>query len=67
MGAVGAAPGEIALQLRILGDHPPEQSLQDGPLVDERRIRNRKAVRVGELVRPLGTRRKVKSHVGRGP
>jgi hypothetical protein len=51
-------------ELRVLGDHAPPQSLQDGALVDEREIRSRKAVRVREFAGSLGTRREVESHVG---
>ena len=57
-------PG-VEKELRVLGDHAPEQSLQDGPLVDERRVRSRKALRVREFAGPLGTRRKIESHVMR--
>ncbi|MGB7807015.1 MAG: hypothetical protein WBM72_15590 [Actinomycetota bacterium] len=55
-------PG-VEKELRVLGDHAPEQALQDGPLVHERRIRSRKTVRVREFAGPLGTRRKMERHV----
>jgi len=57
-------PG-VEKELRVLGNHAPEQSLQDGPLVHERRVRSRKALRVREFAGPLGTRREVESHVRR--
>jgi hypothetical protein len=57
-------PG-VEEELRVLGDHAPEQSLQDGPFVHERRkvrIWSLKALRVRELAGPLGTRRKMERH-----
>jgi hypothetical protein len=57
-------PG-VEKELRVLGDHAPEQPLQDGPLVHERRVRSPKALGVREFAGPLGTRREVESHVRR--
>jgi hypothetical protein len=57
-------PG-VEKELRVLGDHAPEQSLQDGPLVHECWVRSRKALRVRQFAGPLGTRREVESHVRR--
>src|SRR4051794_3063038 len=58
-------PG-VEKELRIVGDHAPEQSLQHIPFVQECRVRSRKkAGRVRELARPLGTGGEVESHVKR--
>jgi hypothetical protein len=62
-------PG-VEKELRVLGDHAPEQPLQDGPFVHERgkvRIRSLKALRVRGLAGPLGTRRKMERHVKAEP
>jgi hypothetical protein len=58
-------PG-VEEELRVLGDHAPEQALQDGPLVHERRQRrggSPKAVRVREFAGPLGAGREMERHV----
>jgi hypothetical protein len=59
-------PG-VEKELGALGYDAPEQSLQDGPLVHERRVRSRKALRVRKFAGPLGTRRKMERHVKAEP
>jgi hypothetical protein len=58
-------PG-VEEELRVLGDHAPEQSLQYVAFVQERRIRRRKkAGRVREFAGPLDTGGEVERHVKR--